>query len=52
MEVMRSKCAETSVPANVYSPEVFAVLDTFTEAQRNAIVATGNLHLSLFTILR
>ena len=52
MEVMRSKCAETSVPANVYSPEVFAVLDTFNDLQRIAIYDTGNLHLSLFTILR
>lgn len=51
MRFVVAACRGEYVPAND-NPEIFAVLDVFTEAQRNAIVATGNLHLSLFAIYR
>lgn len=52
MQVVIAVCKGENVPDNDYSPEIFDVLDTFTEKQRSDIVDAGNLDLSLFTILR
>jgi len=38
-----AKCKGENVPHGDYKPEIFAVLDAFTEEQRNAIINTGNL---------